>query len=48
MEFGKNLEIYHIGDEDEISIEDLTRYTGKLMGYEGKFGQITNVSRFCC
>ncbi len=37
MEFGKNLEIYHIGDEDEISIEDLTRYTGKLMGYEGKF-----------
>ena len=37
MENGKNREIYHIGDEDEISIEDLTRFTGKIMNFEGKY-----------
>lgn len=37
MEKGKNGEIYHIGDEHEISIEDLTKYTGEIMNYEGKY-----------
>ncbi len=35
MEKGKNGEIYHIGDEHEISIEDLTKYTGEIMNYAG-------------
>jgi UDP-glucose 4-epimerase len=37
MEVGKNCEIYHIGAVDEISIEELTRYTGELMGFEGEY-----------
>tara|TARA_B100000963_G_scaffold116056_1_gene101085 strand:- start:2328 stop:3341 length:1014 start_codon:yes stop_codon:yes gene_type:complete len=37
MESGKNGEIYHIGDEIEISIEDLTRFTGKLLKFKGKY-----------
>lgn len=37
MENGKNGEIYHIGDEIEISIEELTRFTGKLLKFEGSF-----------
>ena len=37
MEVGKNREIYHIGDEEEISIEDLTRFTGDIMNFKGKY-----------
>jgi len=37
MESGKNGEIYHIGDEIEISIEELTRFTGKLLKFEGSY-----------
>ena len=37
MENGKNGEIYHIGDEIEISIEDLTRFTGKLLKFKGSY-----------
>ena len=37
MESGKNGEIYHIGDEIEISIEELTRFTGKLLKFEGLY-----------
>ena len=37
MEKGRNGEIYHIGDEDEITIEELIRFSGNLMGYEGQY-----------
>ena len=37
MEIGKNGEIYHIGDEEEISIEDLTKYTGDLLKFKGDY-----------
>jgi len=30
-------EIYHIGKQDEISMETLTTYIGKLMGYSGDY-----------
>mgnify|MGYP001206136708 FL=1 len=34
---GMSGEIYHIGDDREISIEDLTMFVGDLLGYEGEF-----------
>ncbi len=37
MEKGGNQEIYHIGTQKEISIEELVRYTGELMGFEGEY-----------
>ena len=37
MESGKNGEIFHIGDETEISIETLTRFTGKLLNFKGSY-----------
>lgn len=37
VEKGTNLGIYHIGDSDEISIETLTRFVGKLLNYEGEY-----------
>ena len=37
VEKGTNLGIYHIGDSDEISIETLTKYVGKLLNYEGEY-----------
>ncbi len=37
VERGINKEIYHIGDSDEISIEALTRFVGKLMNYDGDY-----------
>ena len=37
MELGKNREIYHIGDEIEISIEELTRYVGDIMNFKGTY-----------
>lgn len=37
MEKGKNLEIYHIGAMDEISIEELVRYTGELFDFRGEY-----------
>jgi UDP-glucose 4-epimerase len=37
MEKGGNGSIYHIGDQDEVSIEELIKYTGELMGFEGKY-----------
>ncbi len=44
-------EIYHIGKQCEITMETLTTYIGKLMGYTGKFeGAMTypgSVSRRC-
>lgn len=36
-EIGKNKNIYHIGDDDEISIETLTRFVGDLLKYEGDY-----------
>ena len=37
MEKGGNGEIYHIGTQEEITIEELIRYTGELMGFEGEY-----------
>ena len=37
MERGGNREIYHIGTQEEITIEELTRYVGELMGFEGEY-----------
>jgi nucleoside-diphosphate-sugar epimerase len=37
MEKGGNREIYHIGTQEEITIEALIRYTGELMGFEGEY-----------
>ncbi len=37
MEKGGNGEIYHIGDMDEITIEELIRYTGEQMGFDGEY-----------
>lgn len=30
-------EIYHIGNEQEISMEELTQYIGNILGYEGRY-----------
>ena len=35
MEKGTSGEIFHIGDTDEISIEELTKFVGELMDYKG-------------
>ena len=37
MENGRNLETYHIGAMDEISIEQLVKYTGELFEYDGLY-----------
>ena len=37
MEYGSNGEIYQIGSEEEITIDELTRYTGKIVGYSGEY-----------
>ena len=37
VEKGKNQNIYHIGDSDEISIETLTRFVGELLDYAGDY-----------
>jgi len=37
MNGGENREIYHIGDTDEISIEQLVRYVGELFDYSGTY-----------
>jgi nucleoside-diphosphate-sugar epimerase len=37
MEKGGNGEIYHIGSMEEITIEQLIRYTGDLMGFKGTY-----------
>lgn len=37
MEKGLNGEIYHIGTQEEISIRELVKYTGKLMGFQGEY-----------
>ena len=37
MNKGKNGEIYDIGSKDEISIETLVKYTGKLFDYNGEY-----------
>lgn len=37
MEKGKSGEIYHIGTQEEITIEELIRYTGELMGFDGEY-----------
>jgi len=34
---GTNLQIYHLGTGVEITIEELTRATGKLMGFKGDY-----------
>ncbi len=34
---GTNEQIYHLGTGIETTIEDLTRYTGELMGFKGKY-----------
>ena len=36
-ERGRSGEIYHLGDRDEISIEELTRFVGGLFDYEGQY-----------
>jgi len=35
-EKGRNLEVYHIGDEDEITIEALTRFVAERLGFTGE------------
>jgi UDP-glucose 4-epimerase len=37
LEASKSGEIYHIGNKFEITIEELTRYIGELMGYTGSY-----------
>jgi UDP-glucose 4-epimerase len=37
MEKGRSGEIYHIGDMDEITIEELVRYVGDLAEYSGTY-----------
>ena len=37
VERGKSQEVYHIGDDKEISIETLTRYVGQLFNYDGDY-----------
>ena len=37
MEKGLNGEIYHIRTQEEISIRELVKYTGKLMGFQGEY-----------
>lgn len=37
MDKGGNREIYHIGDRDEITIEELVRYVGELFDYSGSY-----------
>jgi nucleoside-diphosphate-sugar epimerase len=37
VEKGRNLEVYHIGDDDEISIETLTKFVGKKLNFSGKY-----------
>ena len=37
MEKGGSGEIYHIGDTNEIKIEELVRYVGELFGYNGPY-----------
>ena len=34
---GTNGEIFHIGSEEEITIETLIKATGEMMGYEGEY-----------
>lgn len=34
---GTNEKIYHLGTGVEITIDELTRYTGELMGFKGKY-----------
>jgi nucleoside-diphosphate-sugar epimerase len=34
---GSDQQIYHIGNDDEVTIEQLTRAIGTLMGYEGAY-----------
>ncbi len=36
-EKGKNLNIYHIGDSHEISIEELVKFVGSLFNYRGVY-----------
>jgi len=48
---GTNGEIYHIGTQEEITIEELIRYTGELMGFKGEYENAPtypgSVSRRC-
>ena len=37
MEKGINHEIYHIGDEDEITIEQLTKFCGEILSFKGDY-----------
>jgi nucleoside-diphosphate-sugar epimerase len=37
MEKGGNGEMYHIGASEEITIEQLVRYTGELMDFKGEY-----------
>ena len=50
-EKGKSQEIYHIGDDDEISIERLTKFVGNLLNYKGVYEYAStfpgSVSRRC-
>lgn len=50
-EFGKNQEIYHIGDEEEITIETLVKHVGSHFEYNGEYENAPtfpgSVSRRC-
>lgn len=37
MEKGVSGEIYHIGDEVEITIEELTKFTGEILNFKGEY-----------
>ncbi len=51
MEKGGNGETYHIGTQEEITIEDLIKHSGEVMGYKGTYENAPtypgSVSRRC-
>ena len=51
MNSNSNSKLFHIGSEEEISIESLVRFIGKLLNYEGEYrndiSHIGSVSRRC-
>jgi len=51
MEKGVSGVIYHIGDDNEITIDQLTRYIGDLIGFKGEYKNAPtfpgSVSRRC-
>ena len=51
MENGPNGEIFHIGNDQEVTIEELTKFIGELLNYHGQYESAKtypgSVSRRC-